>query len=109
MVFMEMKRLLEFIDFEDSRLNKYYDIDNDKKILARTVKLMEELGELSNEILSHGSLQRKSKMDRHDKEKIKGEFADVVITAFLLAKAMGIDMKSALEEKINKINNNREV
>ena len=106
---MEMKKLKEFIDFEDERLSKHYGIPQDKKILARTVKLTEELGELCSEVLSHSSLQRKDKLENHDKENIDGEFADVIITAMLLAKAMDIDVEKALEDKIERISKKREV
>ena len=78
--------------------------DEDKIILAQTVKLTEELGELCSEVLAHKSLQRKQKLENHDKENIQEEFADVIITAMLLAKAMNIDIEKALENKIKKIN-----
>ncbi len=104
-----MKELLKFIDFEDDRLNKHYGIPQDKKILARTVKLTEELGELCNEVLAHSTLLPKHKLDNHDNENIKEEFADVIITTMLLAKAMGVDMEKALETKIEKIRTKREV
>ena len=104
---MEFKDLLKFIKIEDKRLKKRfggYD-DQYKRILARTVKLTEELGELCDAVLAHNSWQRKQKMDKHDKENLPEEFADVVITALLLAKAMDVDIEKALEKKIKKINN----
>jgi len=106
---MEMKELLEFIDFEDGRLNRHYNIDCEKKILARTVKLSEELGELANDVLAHGSLQSNAKLESHDKENINHEFADVIITAMLLAKSMNINIEKALEKKIRHIREKREV
>jgi NTP pyrophosphatase (non-canonical NTP hydrolase) len=106
---MEMKELLKFIDFEDDRLDKYYGIPHDKKILARTVKLAEELGELCNEVLAHSALLPKHKLDNHDKENIREEFADVIITTLLLAKSMGIDIENALERKMEKIEKKRDV
>ena len=102
---MELKDLLEFIEIENKRLRTYYhSTDEDKIILAQTVKLTEELGELCSEVLAHKSLQRKQKLENHDKENIQEEFADVIITAMLLAKAMNIDIEKALENKIKKIN-----
>lgn len=104
---MELKDLLKFIEIEDGRLNKYYGgyDDQEKRILARAVKLTEELGELCDEVLAHNSLQRKQKLDNHDKENLPEEFADVIITTLLLAKAMNVDIEKALEKKIEKINN----
>ena len=101
---MDMKELLDFIAKEDEFLRNHYGYpDNEKRILARTVKLGEEFGELCNEILAHNSFQRKEKLDKHDKENIQHEFADVLITTLLLAKTMNIDIEKALETKIEKI------
>jgi len=103
---MELKYLLKFIEIEDERLKKYYGgyDDQEKRILARTVKLTEELGELCDEVLAYNSLQRKQKLDNHDKENLPEEFADVIITALLLAKAMNVDIEAALEKKVEKVN-----
>ncbi|MCD6583729.1 MAG: hypothetical protein J7K71_03485 [Candidatus Omnitrophica bacterium] len=103
---MELKELLKFIEIEDERLKKYYGgySDQEKRILARTVKLTEELGELCDEILAHNSMQRKQKLDNHNKDNLSEEFADVIMTTLLLAKAMNIDIEKALERKIEKVN-----
>ncbi|MBU1204747.1 MAG: hypothetical protein KKA61_03385 [Nanoarchaeota archaeon] len=102
---MELKDLLKFIEIENKRLRTYYhNTDEDKIILAQTVKLTEELGELCSEVLAHKSLQRKQKLENHDKENIQEEFADVIITALLLAKTMNVDIEKALENKVKKIN-----
>ncbi len=102
-----MKDLLKFIEIEDKRLKEHYyiNVDTDKLILARTVKLTEELGELCEEVLLHNSFQRKEKLDIHQKENLPEEFADVIITTLLLAKAMEVDIEKALGKKIEKINN----
>lgn len=103
---MELKDLLKFIEIEDERLKKYYGgyDDQEKRILTRTVKLTEEFGELCNEVLARKSLQRKQKLDNHNKENLPEEFADVIITALLLAKAMNVDIEKAIEKKIKKVN-----
>ena len=72
-------------------------------ILARTVKLTEELGELCNEVLIGSKLQRKDKLDHQDKDNLSAEFADVVLCTLLLAKSMNVDIETALENKIEKI------
>ena len=102
---MNFDKLLKFIEIEDERLKKYYGgyDDQKKRILARTVKLSEELGELCNEVLSFNALQRKEKMENRDAENLSEELADVLITALLLAKAMDINVEKALEKKIKKI------
>ena len=101
---MELKELLKFIELQDGRLKRYYNIDKDKQILARAVKLAEEVGELSNEVLAHSSLQSKDKLEKIDKTNLSVEFADVIITTLLLAKAMDVDIESAIDNKVAKLN-----
>jgi NTP pyrophosphatase (non-canonical NTP hydrolase) len=72
-------------------------------ILARTVKLGEEFGELCEEVLAYNSLQRKQKLDNHDRENLREEFADVIITALLLAKSMNVNIEKALEMKMQRL------
>ncbi len=102
---MEFKDLIKFIKAEDERLKKYYGSysDQEKRILVRTVKLSEELGELCEKILLYMSMQRKDKLIRHNKDKLSEEFADVVITALLVARAMDVDIEKALKRKMRKI------
>ena len=103
---MQLKDLKKFITKEDHRLRESYGgyKDEEKRILARTVKLTEELGELCDEVLSYNSLQRKDKLDAHDPNNLSEEFADVVITTLLLAEVMKVDIEKALKDKIKKIN-----
>jgi NTP pyrophosphatase (non-canonical NTP hydrolase) len=102
---MKLKELLKFIEMENKRIRKRYpNLDKEKVILAQTVKINEELGELYNEILKHCSLQRKEKLADMDKKTIDEEFSDVLITTLLLANRMDVDIEKALKERINKIN-----
>ncbi|MBI2667465.1 hypothetical protein HYX17_01710 [Candidatus Woesearchaeota archaeon] len=103
---MEIKDLLQFIELENQRLINHYGSSSTEKerILARTVKLTEELGELCNEILIYNKDQRKEKLENHDKENLQEEFADIIITTLLLAKAMNVDIGGVLEKKMDKIN-----
>ncbi len=104
---MELKELLEFIDLENKRLIEKFGKNSStqqERILARTVKLTEELGELCNEVLAFNGDQRQEKLDKYDKNNLPNEFADVIITTLLLAKSMNVDVKEALTNKIEKIN-----
>ena len=105
MKYMEMQNLLNFINEEDKRIRSYYGDYNDqeKRILARTVKLAEEMVELCDELLAYNSLQRNEKMENIKEGNLEEEFADVVITALLLAKSMNIDVETALDKKVKKI------
>ena len=103
---MDLESLLRFVEAQDKKLKKRYSSHANKEsvILARTVKLGEEFGELCEEVLAYSSLQRKQKLEKRDKENLPEEFADVIITTLLLAKAMNVDIEEALEEKVQKIN-----
>jgi len=103
---MTFEELLNWIDLEDKRLREKFGNypDEEKRILARTVKVSEELGELCDEVLSFNSMQRQEKLDEDKAENLSAEFADVWITTLLLAKTMGVDVRAALSRKIEKIN-----
>jgi len=102
---MNFEELLQFIESEDKNIRENYGSPTkQEEILARTVKLGEEYGELCDEILSANNDQRKEKLEKKDKDNLPEEFADVIITTLLLAKSMEVDIKMALEKKIAKIN-----
>jgi NTP pyrophosphatase (non-canonical NTP hydrolase) len=103
---MEMKELLEFIDWTLSQAGKwtfYHDADITKRILAQSVKLSEEVGELSSEILWHTGFIRAEKKARYTPETLQHEFADVILTTIRLAKLMEVDIETALKNKMDKI------
>lgn len=103
---MISKNLKQFIKKEGVVLaNKYGKGYSEREIaMSRTIKLNEEVGELCSEILaSFGGQRKRSNSDRHSKECLEGEFADVVIVVLLLAEAMSVDINKSLKEKINKL------
>lgn len=101
---MEFKELMEFVTSEDLRLIAHYgeSMDERTRILARNVKLSEEVGELSEEILTYLSFQRNNKLSEN-KEKLAKEMADVLLVTLLIAKSTGVDIEKALEQKISEI------
>ncbi|MFH0905109.1 MAG: MazG nucleotide pyrophosphohydrolase domain-containing protein [bacterium] len=103
---MTFEELLNWVALEDQRVRERFGNypDEEKRILARTVKLSEELGELCDEVLSFNSMQRQEKLDTNEADNLSAEFADVLITTLLLARVMGVDIPVALERKIEKIN-----
>ena len=101
---MTFEEFQKFIDEQDAFFRSLGKSASEReRILARTVKLSEEMGELSDEVLGVLGLQRKSKREGKDLETVAAEIADVVIVSFLLAKSMDISMNTALERKIKKI------
>ncbi len=75
----------------------------EKNILLKTVKLSEEVGELSNDILATLSLQRKSKLDEFEIKNLFEEFADVILSTAALANSMGVDLNRAVKAKLEKL------
>lgn len=75
----------------------------EQEILAKTVKLNEEVGELCNDILAVLKMQRKSKLDKFDKRNFYEEFADVVLSTMQLANAAHVDVERAVNDKMKKI------
>ncbi|MFA6430457.1 MAG: MazG nucleotide pyrophosphohydrolase domain-containing protein [Candidatus Paceibacterota bacterium] len=102
---MTFEDIQKFIDEQDKFLRLVKDTTQTERerILSRTVKISEEFGELSDEVLTYLGDQRKGKMENRDEDGLSDEFADVVITTLLLAKIMNVDILHALEKKIEKI------
>lgn len=102
---MDLKQIEEKIKTINTKNAFNYTLNSprEKEILARTVKLNEEVGELCNDILGILRLQRKSKLEHFDKRNIYQEFADVLITLMQLAIAARVDMDRAVHDKIKKI------
>ncbi len=102
---MTIGRLLTFIHAENDRLDKKYRFSTKlEALLAKTVKMGEELGELYGEILGTSKLVRKEKLGRYSRSTIEDEIADCIITTLLVADSLGVDVSKALEKKIEKIN-----
>lgn len=99
---MTFEEFQAFIDEQDALFKSLKKGgEGTQEIFARTIKLGEEYGELCDEVLASVGDQRKDKLS--ETHELEGEFADVVIVAFLLAKAMNVDMPEALAGKIEKI------
>ena len=99
---MTLDELNAFIEERDAlyRASLEGKVSDRERVLARAVKLMEEVGELSDEVLGSLGLQRQEKLEKHTKEKIGEEAADVIITAFLLVKSLDVNLSDALEKKM---------
>lgn len=103
---MNLEKILDFIQKENKRLAQYYPIndnDKEKRVLARAVKLSEEVGELCEQVLSGMLLQKSRKLKNYSQEKLGEEVADVLITTLLLADVMKVDVRKSLEDKMKKI------
>ncbi|MFB6266480.1 MAG: hypothetical protein ABEI31_02370, partial [Halodesulfurarchaeum sp.] len=102
---MELGDLQSFLEAENRRLLETLDgLTRENIALAQTVKLSEEVGELSRAILACESLQRERKEGEEEvNQDVAGELADVVITTFLLAESVDVDVEDELEQKVTEI------
>ena len=102
---MNLKNLQERIRELNQKMPPRYRLSTpiEREILAQTVKLNEEVGELCNDILSILKMQRKSKLEKFDKRNMYEEFADVIITTMILATTAGVDVERAVSDKLKKI------
>lgn len=74
--------------------------DKEQRTFARTMKIVEELGELADEILTSMNLQRNAKIQKFSRENIEDEFADVLGSLILLAVELDIDVEEVIKRKI---------
>lgn len=77
--------------------------DDRLRIFVSLIKLMEELGELCEQILGFKIQQRTEKMRSRNTTELEKELADVLITIFILAEDLKIDAFKAMENKIKVI------
>lgn len=99
-----MNELNNFIKEESRRIKAHFNYDDQEKwVYARMVKIQEEVGELSSEVLAQFNKQRGGKLKSSAREALEEELADVLITTLLLAEDMEIDVNKALRNKIEKI------
>lgn len=101
---MDLKALEEKIKLLNTpKVDYTLNTPREKEILARTVKLNEEVGELCNDILSILKLQRRAKLERFDRRNVYQEFADVLITLIQLAVSANVDLERAVNDKLKTI------
>jgi len=102
---IESSEFQQFISIVDKKLKDGHEghEDHEKRMLARTVKLNEEVGELCDEVLAHISMQRDDKMEKTHPDNLALELADVVLTTYLIAQEAQVDMQAALQKKMRTI------
>lgn len=90
-------------DYRDIHLllNAQWPLESEnERLFGRMLKLTEEVGELSNEVLTKLGLQRQSKIDAYREHHLEDELADVIGSAVLLAIELDIDLAAIMKRKI---------
>lgn len=100
-----LKELLDFIDWLDWYFKSSSDIDDEKRVLYRTVKVSEEVWELSDAVMSYLGDQRQEKLAWFDKDCLNEELIDVIIATLILAKTLNVDIEQTMRKKIQKVRN----
>lgn len=97
---LTLEEILQLTRDYHELLNQAFPIRSDhERVFARTLKLMEELGEFANELLTKVGLQRQTKIDAFAQEKLEDEFGDVVATVLLLGAELDIDIAEVMKRK----------
>jgi NTP pyrophosphatase (non-canonical NTP hydrolase) len=99
---MQTMQLLQLIDQLHDQFALQW-IDPEKELLYRHLKLTEEVGELSNDIMSYLWHQRKEKLDEFELDNLGHEVVDVILAALLVGKMTWVDLQQAFDYKINKV------
>lgn len=98
---MTLQELVDEYKVISTFLNEKWPLkSHDQRVFARTMKIVEELGELADEILTSMNLQRNSKIQAFTKENIEDEFADVMASLVLLANEMDLDVEKIMKRKL---------
>lgn len=103
---LTLRQVCEWANMQARRLAAGYGLteqDRDLFLLAQTVKLGEEVGELHAEVLGRTKFQRAAKAARYDDVSLAGELADVTICVAILSEMLGADLNQAIVTKIAKL------
>lgn len=99
---MELKQIQNFIETDYLEWNTYFK-NQDKKTEAFAImlKISEESGELSREVLRSFGYANQKRLN--EPSKLDSELADVLINTLLLALCLDIDVPMALQRKMEMI------
>jgi len=97
---MDNKELLDKIKKISNYINNSHKwITKTERLLLKTIKLTEEVGELYSEILINLNFTRKWKV--WNNENLKMELADIIITTLVIADEFWIDIEEQIWKKID--------
>jgi NTP pyrophosphatase (non-canonical NTP hydrolase) len=82
---------------------KFPQLRNEYKVLARLGKITEELGELHSAVHGEFHLHRADKQQQHHTEDVAKEWADVFNTVILAGMTLGLDMPKVIDERLQEI------
>ncbi len=101
---MNFQTLLQRYDKIDQYFaQKFPQLQDEYKILARLGKITEELGELHSAVHGELHLHRADKQQQHHTDDVAKEWADVFNTVILAGMALDLDMPKVIDERLQEI------
>jgi NTP pyrophosphatase (non-canonical NTP hydrolase) len=103
---LTIQQVCDWASRQTRRLAEGYGLgeqDRDLFLLAQTVKLSEEVGELHAEVLGRTKFQRAAKAARYTDASLADELADVTICVAILAEMLSADLSGAVRAKIARL------
>lgn len=100
--FIKMKQILQKIEILNNAINQnHFDKTDTERILLKSSKLPEEVGEFYSELLISLGFTRDGKDG--NREELEKELADVIITSLVIARELNIDIEYIIEKKLEKV------
>lgn len=98
---MEVKELSDFMDWTLTK-GRYPALNYSirERVFAQTLKISEEVWELSEQISWKFWWQRLDKIDKFSDEKLGNELADVIFSTIRLARLLDLDVDEILSKKM---------
>jgi len=96
---MNIQELQEASDKQTEKFKTAYNLEGRELALAINTKIMEEFGELSDQLLGYFKLQRHDKLHKYSKEELEKELFDTLFTVIGIAGVADIDMNKVCEER----------
>ena len=88
--------------FQESKFLKEFAVEGRERAMLLNTKLMEEVGELSDQLLGKYQFQRESKKGKYSKEKYEEELCDVFHMLVLIAEDSGVDLDKVVEKRMQR-------
>lgn len=97
---MELQELKKIAEESEENMRRYYKKEKGELVVFHALKIVEEVGELSEQILSYYNMQRKEK--QVDKEEIGEEIADIILATAVLSESLGLNIEKEILKKVEK-------
>lgn len=104
---MKIQEIMDFVSWtiDNLLIDETKKLSEKEHILFQSIKISEEVGELSEQILWKYWITRAEKKDKYNSNNLEKELVDVIFSTLRLAKLLDVDIEKALKEKMDIIKN----